>query len=135
MKLLENADLTEFSDQLQVSDAVFVTLVPSPAAAVAVMVAAPVVAPLQVALPRVESWALLTLTLMLSETDQVPVVRLLWDTTHPGVTAEAKASKCCVLPGGGAVWLMVVLAGKTLIAVILQASVIGLFPPHPMVAK
>jgi hypothetical protein len=114
---------------------VFVTFVPSPAGTFAVTVTAPEVAPLQVAVPKVAPCTLLMLTLILSETDQVPVVRLLWDTTHPGVTAEAKASKCCALPGGGAVWLMVALAGKTLIAVILQASVIGLFPPHPMVAK
>jgi hypothetical protein len=118
-----------------VSEAVLLTFVPSPAGTVAVTVTAPEVAPLQVAVPKVAPCTLLMLTLILSETDQVPVVRLLWDTTHPGVTAEAKASKCCALPGGGAVWLMVALAGKTLIAVILQASVIGLFPPHPMVAK
>jgi hypothetical protein len=118
-----------------VIDAVFVTLVPSPAGTVAVTVAAPLVAPLQIAVPKVEPCTLLMLTLMLSETDQVPVVRLPWDNTHPGVTAEAKASKCCVFPGDGAVWLMVALVGKTLIAVILQASVIGLFPPQPMVAK
>jgi hypothetical protein len=75
------------------------------------------------------------LAFMVSETDHTAVVRLPWDTTHPGLTAEAKASKCCVFPGGGALWLMVALAGDTLIAVILQASVIGLFPPHPKVAK
>jgi hypothetical protein len=135
LKLLENACRTEFSGQLQVRDAVFVTFVPSPAGTVAVTVAAPEVAPLQVAVPKVAPCALLMLILMVSETDQTAVVRLPWLTTHPGVTAEAKVSKCCVLPGGGAVWLMVALAGKTLIAVILQASVIGLLPPQPMMEE
>jgi len=91
---------------------VFVTFVPSPAGTVAVMVTAPEVGPLQVAVPKVGPCTLLMLTLMLSETDQVPFVRLLWDTTHPEVTAEAKTSKCRVFPGGGAVWLMVALAGE-----------------------
>jgi hypothetical protein len=119
---------------LQVSEAVFVTFVPSPAGTVAVTVTGPEVAPLHVAVPKVGPCTLLMLTLMLSETDQVPFVRLLWDTAHPEVTAEAKALKCCVFPGGGAAWLTVALAGETLIAVILQASVIGLGPPHPRVA-
>jgi hypothetical protein len=120
---------------LQVSEAVFVTFVPSPAGTVAVTVTGPEVAPLHVAVPKVDPCTLLMLTLMLSETDQVPFVRLLWDTAHPEVTAEAKALKCCVFPGGGAAWLTVALAGETLIAVILQASVIGLGPPHPTVAR
>jgi len=132
---LESALSHSALTQLQVSDAAFVTLVPSPAGTVAVIVAAPLVAPLHVAVPKVAPCTLLMLTLTLSETDQLPVVKLLWDTTHPCVTAEAKASKCCVFPGGGAVWLMVTLAGETLIAVILQASVIGLGPPHPTVAR
>lgn len=89
--------------QLQVSDAVFETLVPSPAGTVAVTVAAPEVGPLQVAVPKAAPCTLLILTSMLSETDHVPVVRLLCATTHPGVTAEAKTSKCCVFPGDGAV--------------------------------
>jgi len=63
--------------QLQVSEAVFVTFVPSPAGTVAVTITGPEVAPLHVAVPKVLPCTLLMLTLMLSETDQVPFVRLL----------------------------------------------------------
>jgi hypothetical protein len=46
-----NGECSLVQAQLQVREAVFVTFVPSPAGTVAIMIAAPVVAPLQVAVP------------------------------------------------------------------------------------
>jgi hypothetical protein len=113
---------------------VLLTFEPSLSVFVAVTVTAPAVAPLHVALPRVESWALLMLTLVESETVHVASKMLPVMNEQPGGTLPMKASKCCVFPGGGAVWSTVALDGETLMERILHGSLLAV-PPQLDTAK
>jgi hypothetical protein len=110
------------------------TFEPSLSVFVAVTVTAPAVAPLHVALPRVESWALLMLTLVESETVQVASKMLPVMNAQPGGTFPMKASKCCILPGGAAVWSAVAAAGDTLMERILHPWLLAV-PPQLVTAK
>ena len=88
--------------QLQVSVAVPLRFVPLEPAIVAVTVIGLVLAPLQVAVPKVESFRLLMLAVAGSETDQVTLVRVVAVVEQPAGTMPA-ALKWTELPGGKAV--------------------------------
>ncbi|PYP90411.1 MAG: hypothetical protein DMG65_11905 [Candidatus Angelobacter sp. Gp1-AA117] len=92
--------------QLQVSVAVPLKFVPFVAGIIAVTVIGLVLAPLQVAVPKVESFRLLMLAVAGSETDHVTLVRLDWLVEQP-VGTMPKALKWTELPGGRALWFAV----------------------------
>jgi hypothetical protein len=112
---------------------VLVTLGPPDCDFVAVTVTAPAVAALHVAVPRVESGALLILTFAGSETDHTASNKLPVMNAQPGGTLLINASKCCVFPGEAAVWSAVAVPGDTLMARIRQEEEV--WPPQPDMAR
>ena len=127
---------------MQVSDAEPVTVAP-PASlgslALAVTFTAPAVAPRQIAVPRVESSALLMLTLTGSETDHVAKSKGRGGGGHP-MGMFGPALNCCWFPGAEEIWLAAAFCGMTLSALTVQSSVplaapAVPLPPHPVTAK
>ena len=69
---------------------------------------------MQVAVPNVESCALLMVTLTGSETDQVTSMRFDPVAAHPGVRLPPHARKRCEFSGDGTPWSAVAVVGETL---------------------
>ena len=85
-----------------------------PAGRVAVTVTEVGVEAMQVAVPKVESGALLMVTFTASDTDQVTFERFDVTAAHPEGRSPPNATKRCESPGGGAAWSTVAVGGETL---------------------
>ena len=66
------------------------------------------------AVPKVESGALLMVTFTAPDTDQVTFERFDVTAAHPEGRSPPNATKRCEFPGGGAAWSTVAVGGETL---------------------